>query len=80
MADNNAEIGQNRDHPAQAKACAFGRRQLHSAADQIICHAVDLANLQRVHAVISADRHAVGGAQLQQKFVGIHLHRGVCAR
>ena len=66
--------------PAQSESRALDGRNFHATANNRLRHHVQFTHLERIHAVISADRHSISGPQLQQKLVRIHAHRLVCAR
>src|SRR5579872_4692149 len=70
----NTEIRDDGDQTSQAETRALSGRQLHSAANDVICDGVKLADFQRIDAVVGADGHTVGRAQLQKKSSGIDLN------
>src|ERR1022692_32078 len=76
----NAEIGKDRNHPAEAETSTLQSGEFHAAADEVVGHRVKFAHLQRIHSVITADWHSVGGAELYQELIRIDLNSGVCAR
>ena len=77
-AGQDAEVRDDRQNTPQAKPGAFGCSQLHSTADDAVREIIKNTDIDGIDALKAVDRNAIGGAKLEEKLVGIYLHRFVC--